>query len=128
MSDKGLVIENLVVTLSTRDGDLVPVDGVSMKIPQGCIVGLVGESGCGKSMTARSIMGLLPHGGRISSGRILLDGAEISSYTPAELRKINGDRISMIFQEPMTSLNPVVRVGKQIEEVLLLHKIGRAHV
>ena len=122
MSEKGLRIENLNVTLSTRKGDLKPVDGVSLDIPQGRIVGLVGESGCGKSMTAKSIMGLLPRGGKVSGGRILLDGEEISAYTPKQMRAINGDRISMVFQEPMTSLNPVVRVGKQIEESLILHK------
>lgn len=122
MSEKGLRIENLSVTLKTRGGDLKPVDGVSLDIPQGRIVGLVGESGCGKSMTAKSIMGLLPPGGKVSGGRILLDGEEISTYTPKQMRAINGDRISMVFQEPMTSLNPVVRVGKQIEESLILHK------
>ena len=122
MAEKGLRIENLSVTLKTRGGDLKPVDGISFDIPQGRIVGLVGESGCGKSMTAKSIMGLLPPGGKVSGGRILLDGEDISAYTPKQMRSINGDRISMVFQEPMTSLNPVVRVGKQIEENLLLHK------
>ena len=122
MAEKGLRIENLSVTLTTRGGDLKPVDGVSLDIPQGRIVGLVGESGCGKSMTAKSIMGLLPPGGKVSGGRILLDGEDISAYTPKQMRSINGDRISMVFQEPMTSLNPVVRVGKQIEESLILHK------
>lgn len=122
MAEKGLRIENLTVTLTTRGGDLKPVEGVSLDIPQGRIVGLVGESGCGKSMTAKSIMGLLPPGGKVSEGRILLDGDEISSYTPKQMRDINGNRISMVFQEPMTSLNPVVRVGKQIEESLILHK------
>lgn len=122
MSEKGLRIENLSVTLKTRGGDFKPVDGVSLDIPQGRIVGLVGESGCGKSMTAKSIMGLLPPGGKVSGGHILLDGEEISAYTPKQMRAINGDRISMVFQEPMTSLNPVVRVGKQIEESLILHK------
>lgn len=121
MTENGLVVDNLSVTLKTRDGDLMPVSCVSMEIPQGCIVGLVGESGCGKSMTARSVMGLLPYGGSISGGHIFLDGTDISAFTPKQMRSINGSRISMIFQEPMTSLNPVVRVGKQIEEVLLLH-------
>lgn len=121
MSEKSLRIENLHVAIQTKDALLSPVEDVSFEIPGGSIVGVVGESGCGKSMTARAIMGLLPAGGRIAGGRVLLDGEEISSYTSRQMRSINGNRISMIFQEPMSSLNPVVKVGKQIEETLILH-------
>ena len=127
MQEKCLRVENLRVTIQARNARLTPVEDVSLVIPGGSIVGVVGESGCGKSMTARAIMGLLPIGGSISGGRILLDGEELSAFTPKQLREVNGNRVSMIFQEPMSSLNPVVRVGKQIEETLKLHtKLGRA--
>ena len=127
MSEKSLRVENLHVSIKTRDALLSPVEDVSFEIPGGSIVGVVGESGCGKSMTARAIMGLLPAGGSITGGRVLLGEEEISAYTPRQMRSINGNRISMIFQEPMSSLNPVVKVGKQIEETLILHtKLSRA--
>ena len=127
MNEKSLRVENLHVAIRTKDALLSPVEDVSFEIPGGSIVGVVGESGCGKSMTARAIMGLLPAGGRIAGGRVLLDGEEISAYTPRQMRSINGNRISMIFQEPMSSLNPVVKVGKQIEETLILHtRLSRA--
>ena len=117
----GLRVEDIRVSIRNKRSEVVPVAGVSFTIPRGNIVGIVGESGCGKSMTARAVMGLLPIGGAITAGRILLDGEEISAYSSKQMQKINGNRISMIFQEPMSSLNPVVRVGKQIEESLLLH-------
>ena len=127
MNEKSLRVENLHVSIKTRDALLSPVEDVSFEIPGGSIVGVVGESGCGKSMTARAIMGLLPAGGSITGGRVLLGDEEISAYTPRQMRSINGNRISMIFQEPMSSLNPVVKVGKQIEETLILHtKLSRA--
>ncbi|MCI8594708.1 MAG: ABC transporter ATP-binding protein [Oscillospiraceae bacterium] len=119
--DNVLSVEDLSVTIKGDKRSVVPVQGVSFTIPKGKVVGMVGESGCGKSMTARSIMGLLPKGGFISSGRILFGGEEISSYTEKQMLAINGKRISMIFQEPMSSLNPVMKVGKQVEEVLRLH-------
>lgn len=114
-------MDSVAVSLQSKQGVLRPVDGISLQIPHGSIVGIVGESGCGKSMTAKSVMGLLPPGGKICSGRIMFDGEEISAYSAHQMRQINGARISMIFQEPMSSLNPVVRVGKQIEESLVLH-------
>lgn len=119
--DHVLSVEHLNVTITDGKRSVQPVQDVSFVIPRGKVVGMVGESGCGKSMTARSIMGLLPRGGRISGGRILFSGEEISAYSPRQMQAINGDRISMIFQEPMSSLNPVVKVGRQVEEVLRLH-------
>lgn len=127
MQNKCLSIENLHVVIRAKKAKLVPVEDVSLSLPAGSIVGVVGESGCGKSMTARAIMGLLPIGGRVESGRVMLNGVEISAYTPKMMRTINGNRISMIFQEPMSSLNPVQKVGKQIEETLILHtKLSKA--
>jgi len=116
-----LSIENLQISIRAGKNVLRPVDSISLNIPPRSVVGLVGESGCGKSMTAMSIMGLLAPGIGISGGKIMFEGEEISAYTPDKMRALTGNKISMIFQEPMTSLNPVVRVGKQVEEVLLLH-------
>ena len=116
-----LSIENLQVAIRSGGSEVYAVNTIDLKIPPHSVVGLVGESGCGKSMTAMSIMGLLAPGITISGGRILFEGREISACTPAEMRQIVGKDISMIFQEPMTALNPVVRVGRQVEEVLELH-------
>lgn len=117
-----LHIENLKTVISSKDGKLVPVDGVDITIPKGKTVGIVGESGCGKSMTAMSIMGLLPNTTHIEEGKILFQDMDLTKLNPKELRKITGDKISIIFQEPMTSLNPVIRVGKQVREAILLHE------
>lgn len=117
-----LHIENLKTVISSKDGKLVPVDGVDITIPKGKTVGIVGESGCGKSMTAMSIMGLLPNTTYIEEGKILFQDMDLTKLNPKELRKITGDKISIIFQEPMTSLNPVIQVGKQVREAILLHE------
>lgn len=117
-----LRIEGLKTVIPSRRGELVPVDGVDIQIPAGKTVGLVGESGCGKSMTAMSIMGLLPHGARTAQGHIWLGDTDLTTLSDKELRKVTGDRISIIFQEPMTSLNPVIQVGKQVQEAILLHQ------
>ena len=99
------------------------VDGVSFSIGPGETLALVGESGCGKSMTALSIMGLVPRpAGRIADGRIVLDGAELAGLAEGALEKLRGDRMAMIFQEPMTSLNPVMTVGAQISEAIRVHR------
>ncbi|MCC8065731.1 MAG: ABC transporter ATP-binding protein [Clostridiales bacterium] len=116
-----LSVKGLSVSITSGNHSVVPVCDVTFDIPHGKVLGLVGESGCGKSITARSVMGLLPRGGKITSGCILFDGEEISSFTERQMQQINGNRISMIFQEPMSSLNPVVKVGKQVAEVLRLH-------
>ena len=122
MSEKMILeIKNLCTNFHTEKGIIRAVNGVDLSIPAGKIVGLVGESGCGKSMTARSVMGLVHYPGRIDEGSILLDGKELCGLPEKELRELCGNEVSMIFQEPMTSLNPVLRVGRQVEEVLLAH-------
>jgi peptide/nickel transport system ATP-binding protein len=109
------------------------VDGVSFSVQAGRTLGIVGESGCGKSVSALSIMGLVPQPpGRIAGGEILFEGRDLLKCTAEELRELRGDRISMIFQEPMSSLNPAFTIGDQISEVLLNHKkltkqAARAH-
>ena len=123
MSDElALQISNLKSHFFTSKGVVPAVDGVSIDVPPGKIIGLVGESGCGKSMTAMSVMGLLRHPGRVVDGKILLEGRDITHLSRKELSKIRGNEISMIFQEPMTSLNPVYPVGKQVQEAILLHQ------
>lgn len=117
-----LQIQDLHTTFYTKDGLVRAVDGVSMDIGAGESVGIVGESGCGKSMTAMSVMGLLKKPGKVDGGKILFDGQDLTAMTAKEKRKLTGNRISMIFQEPMTSLNPVTTVGRQVQEALLLHK------
>lgn len=117
-----LQISGLRTCLETRKGKLYPVDGVDLDIPKGKIIGLVGESGCGKSMMANSVMGLLPKGGYIAEGGIRFCGNDFLAYTAEQRRKLYGDRITLIFQEPMSSLNPVIKVGPQVSEVLMLHK------
>ena len=119
-----LEIRGLKSYFFTEKGTAPAVDGVDIDIPKGQIVGLVGESGCGKSMTVRSVMGLLKYPGRVVEGSILFDGEEIAGLPENKLRDICGRDISMIFQEPMTSLNPVVKVGKQVRETLLVHNRG----
>ncbi|MDR0928384.1 MAG: ABC transporter ATP-binding protein [Oscillospiraceae bacterium] len=127
MQNSLLSIENLRTSFFTRYGVANAVDGVDLAIPQGATVGLVGESGCGKSMTAMSVMGLVANPGRVTNGRILFHNEDLLLKSKAELRKITGDKISMIFQEPMTSLNPVKTVGHQVREAILLHRsISRA--
>ena len=108
-------------------GEFRAVDGVSFALEAGRTLGIVGESGCGKSVTALSIMGLIPQPpGRIAGGEILFEGRDLLKFTPAQLRALRGDRISMIFQEPMSSLNPAFTIGDQIAEVLLRHrKVGK---
>lgn len=122
-----LDIKNLQSHFFTAKGEVPAVDGVSIQVPAGKIIGIVGESGCGKSMTAMSVMGLLRYPGRVVGGTITLDGRDITHLKPKELSKVRGNEISMIFQEPMTSLNPVYPVGKQVREAILLHqKVSKA--
>lgn len=118
-----LEVENLTIELATRAGVAPVIDDVSFTLNAGETLSFVGESGCGKSMTALAIMGLLPEKiGRIASGAIRFDGEDITQSTPERLRQIRGNDISMIFQEPMTSLNPVFSIGEQIAEALRRHK------
>ena len=116
-----LEIRDLHSSFFTDSGVVRAVNGVDLVIPQGKIIGLVGESGCGKSMTAKSVMGLLRYPGRIESGSIRFMDKELVGLPDKELRKLCGNEMSMIFQEPMTSLNPVLRVGRQVEEAILVH-------
>jgi peptide/nickel transport system ATP-binding protein len=118
-----LEIRNLKTFFDVRGGVLKAVDDVSVTIDPGETLGLVGESGCGKSVTAASIMRLIPMPpGRIAGGEILFDGIDIVKQSESAMRKIRGKMISMIFQEPMTSLNPVFTVGDQVAEVIGLHE------
>ena len=118
-----LEIKNLAVSFASdglRDR-AVAVNGVDIDIPAGKTVGLVGESGCGKSVTSLSVMGLLADNGRVDSGEAIFGGKDLLKLPDKQLREIRGNRISMIFQEPMTSLNPVLTVGRQVDEALRLH-------
>ncbi len=118
-----LKIENLRIELTTRDGIAPVIDDLSLELGAGETLSFVGESGCGKSMTALGIMGLLPERvGRVASGTILFDGEDLTQASDTRLREIRGNDISMIFQEPMTSLNPVYTIGEQIAEVLRRHQ------
>jgi peptide/nickel transport system ATP-binding protein len=117
-----LEVNNLSISFDTDEGTLEAIDNISFSIQAGETVGLVGESGCGKSVTAHSIMRLLPQPmGRISQGSVKLNGTELSTLALEELESIRGSDISMVFQEPMTALNPVQTIGKQISESLILH-------
>jgi peptide/nickel transport system ATP-binding protein len=115
-------IENLRTHIKLRQGTVHAVDGLSLYVEPGETLGIVGESGCGKTMTALSIMGLLPVGGYIAGGTIHLDGRQINGLPEEGMRKVRGDEIGMIFQDPLTSLNPTMTVGKQIAEAVLLHR------
>ncbi len=116
-----LSLRNLTVDIPTRHGTLRPVDDVSWDIAAGEILGVVGESGAGKSMAGNAIIGLLDPPAHISGGQVLLEGARIDDLAPAEMRKIRGKRIGMVFQDPLTSLNPLLTIGAQLEETILRH-------
>jgi peptide/nickel transport system ATP-binding protein len=118
-----LEVENLGTWFYTRQGIVKAVDGVDFAVATGETLAIVGESGCGKSMTALSLMRLIPDPpGRIVSGQVKLGGKDLLKLSEEEMRKVRGNDISMIFQEPMTSLNPVMTIGKQISEALILHR------
>lgn len=123
MTDKVLEVKDLVVEFRTDRGTVKAVNGVNFDVFKGKTVGIVGESGSGKSVTALAIMGLIPNPpGRITNGQILFNNKSLVNIEPGEMRKIRGNKIAMIFQEPMTSLNPVFTIGNQIEEVIELHQ------
>ena len=117
-----LQIQHLKTQFQTSKGISPVVDDVTIDIPKGKIVGLVGESGCGKSMTAMSVMQLVKKPGKIVDGKVMLMGRNLLEASEKEMRNVRGNEISMIFQEPMTSLNPVYTVGKQVREAILLHQ------
>ncbi len=118
-----LDIENLVVQYKTDDGVVHAVNGVNLKLEKGKTLGLVGETGAGKTTTALSILRLVQEpAGRITDGKIILDGTDLFSYSENQMEEIRGNKVSMIFQDPMTSLNPVFTVGEQIAEVIEIHQ------
>lgn len=117
-----LEVDGLTTRFVTDDGIVQAVDGVSFSVGRGEVVGIVGESGCGKSVTNLSVMGLLPKPqGLVAAGRVVFDGSDLLQCSEREMRQIRGRRISMIFQDPMTSLNPYLRVEEQLAEVAQLH-------
>lgn len=117
-----LTVDRLKTYFYTSEGIIRAVDDVSFKIERGRILGIVGESGCGKSMTAMSIMRLVPSPGKIVGGHINFDGHDLLKLSNEEIRRLRGDRMAMIFQDPMTSLNPVFTIGEQIAEILRTHR------
>ncbi len=117
-----LEVKELKTIFSTRDGDINAVNGVSFFLQPGEALGIVGESGSGKSVSMLSIMGLIPNPpGKIVGGEVLFQGRDILKMSPHDLREMRGNRIAMVFQEPLTSLNPVLTIGNQISESVLIH-------
>ncbi|MBC7415652.1 MAG: ABC transporter ATP-binding protein, partial [Herminiimonas sp.] len=118
-----LEVRDLTTRFRVDGGEFTAVDGVSFSVEAGKTLGIVGESGCGKSVTSLSIMGLLPKGqGRIASGSIVFDGVDLTQLPAAAMRALRGNRIAMIFQEPMTSLNPAFTIGDQLIEAIRCHR------
>ncbi|MCI7796441.1 MAG: ABC transporter ATP-binding protein [Lachnospiraceae bacterium] len=122
MSEQVIEVKNLVTEFKTPDGWLPAVNGISSSVEKGKVLGIVGESGCGKSVTSLTVMGLLDEKRTRSSGEILFHGEDLLKLSDRQMQKIRGNRISMIFQEPMTALNPVFTIGFQLEEVVRLHQ------
>lgn len=122
-----LKVENLSVGIQSLTGKVQAVRDVSFSLNPGEVLAIVGESGCGKSMLCKTIMKLLPKTAKIESGKIFANGVDITNYSDRHMRKLRGKLFSMIFQDPMTSLNPTISIGKQIEEAILIHepKIGK---
>jgi oligopeptide/dipeptide ABC transporter ATP-binding protein len=117
-----LQVDALTTRFESREGAAVAVDGISCAVGPGETLGVVGESGCGKSVTALSIMRLVQPPGRIVGGRVLLEDRDLLALSETEMRRVRGNAISMIFQDPMTSLNPVLTIGQQIAEIAMLHQ------
>jgi ABC-type dipeptide/oligopeptide/nickel transport system ATPase component len=116
-----LSVEDLRVEFWTERGTVHAVNGVGFDVAAGETLGIVGESGCGKSVTSLAVMGILPRAGRVKSGRAVFDGRDLLTLRDGDLRRIRGKEIAMIFQDPMTSLNPVLTIGRQIRESLQTH-------
>ena len=116
-----LQIKRLHTQFETKQGTVRAVDGLSLDLYEGEVLGLVGESGCGKTMTALSIMGLLPGNGRAVAGEIEFEGKNLLECSSEEMKKIRGGQIAMIFQEPMTALTPTMTIGRQISEAMEIH-------
>jgi oligopeptide transport system ATP-binding protein len=122
VAEKLLEVEDLGTHFFTREGVVQAVDGVSFSLEKGKTLGIVGESGCGKSVTALSIMGLIPKPpARIVSGSVVFEGRDLTKLSDKELEDVRGREIAMIFQDPMTSLNPTLKIGTQITEVMVRH-------
>jgi oligopeptide/dipeptide ABC transporter ATP-binding protein len=122
-SEPLLKIRNLSVAFEVDEGEVQALDGVNLEVAQGQTLGLVGESGCGKSVTALSVMRLLPKPmGKILGGSISFEGKDLLKLSPEEMRGVRGNEVGMIFQEPMNALNPVTKIGAQLSEVYLLHQ------
>jgi ABC-type microcin C transport system duplicated ATPase subunit YejF len=117
-----LEVSGLHTSFATRDGIVRAVDGISFTVDRGEIMGLVGESGCGKSVTSLSIMRLVPPPGRIEAGTVLFEGRDLLTLRSEQMRSIRGQQLAMIFQQPTSSLNPVWDVGRQIGETLEIHR------
>ena len=117
-----LRLEGLRTEIAVRGGTVHALGGIDLSVRSGETLGIVGESGCGKTMTALSVMGLLPQGGRVVGGKILLEGQDLTAMSPKEVRRLRGTRIGMIFQDPLTSLNPTMTIGKQVGEPLRIHE------
>ena len=121
MSTPLLQVKNLSTSFNVESGEVRAVNGISFNLDKGKVLGIVGESGSGKSVTAYSIMRILVEPGRITGGQILFNGEDIVKYSKKQMREFRGKRISIIFQDPMTSLNPVYTIGNQLREAILLH-------
>ena len=117
-----LRVADLRTEIRRRRDSVHPVDGVSFTVRQGETVGLVGESGCGKTMTAMSVMNMLPSGGRIVSGSVHLSGQDLVPLSPEQMREVRGAQLATVFQDPMTSLNPTMTIGRQISESVRIHR------
>lgn len=122
MSEYILDVKDLKTSFFTHVGEVQAVRGVSIQLKAGASLGIVGESGCGKSVMSLSIMGLVPKPGKIVGGEIIFEGQNLVNFSDKQMRSIRGERISMIFQDPMTSLNPVYTIGNQITEMLFAHR------
>ena len=121
MSNKLVDIKDEYLSFFTPAGEVKALNGVSISLNEGEVLGIVGESGSGKSVTAYSLMGLTAHPGKLISGELNFNGHQVENMSEKEMRKMRGNEVSIIFQDPMTSLNPVYTIGNQIEEVILLH-------
>ncbi|MBQ9040224.1 MAG: ABC transporter ATP-binding protein [Clostridia bacterium] len=121
MNEPLLQVKNLCTSFNVDSGEVRAVNGISFNLDKGKVLGIVGESGSGKSVTAYSIMRILVEPGRITGGQILFNGEDIVKYSEKQMRRFRGERVSIIFQDPMTSLNPVYTIGNQLREAILLH-------
>jgi oligopeptide/dipeptide ABC transporter ATP-binding protein len=121
VSEQLLAVEDLRVEFSTDRGSIYAVNGISFALAAGETLGIVGESGCGKSVTSLALLGILPRAGRVTSGRAMFAGRDLLSLSDGQLQRVRGKDVAMIFQDPMTSLNPVLTIGRQIREALVTH-------